>query len=134
MKKRVLIVGHGGKPEIREMVTRVTPWLAARCEIAGTQMELDGPLRPPDCDLVLVFGGDGSILAAARQLQECEAPVVALRYPRWLLDKRGHDLMNKFRSKFNNGARLDNLIKAVIRHEFIPNDLRSIMQDIQNSS
>ena len=64
------------------MVTRVTPWLAERCEIVGTQLELDGPLRPPDCDLVLVFGGDGSILAAARQLQECDAPVVGVNLGR----------------------------------------------------
>ena len=80
--KRVFIVGHGGKPEIREMVTRVTPWLAARCEIVGTQLELDDPLRPPDCDLVLVFGGDGSILAVARQLQECDVPVVGVNLGR----------------------------------------------------
>lgn len=56
-----------------------------------------------------------------------------LQYPRWLLEKRGHDLYAKFQFKFGKAANMDNLIKALVRHEIIPTDLLQLLNEIQKS-
>ena len=55
-----------------------------------------------------------------------------LMYPKWFLNFRGHDLYAKFRYKYKNAITYEKLVNALIRHEFIPTDLRNIIIKIQN--
>jgi hypothetical protein len=57
---------------------------------------------------------------------------LSLSYPKWLVNFRGHTLYSKFRDKYNNAVNHENLIKALVRHEFISADLAHIIRDIQN--
>lgn len=81
-RKRVLIIGHSSKPGVSEMVKRVTPWLEQRCEVCGVHLDNDAPLDASGCDFVLVFGGDGTMLSAARRLQGAAAPAVGINLGR----------------------------------------------------
>lgn len=56
---------------------------------------------------------------------------ITLKYPKWFINHRGHDLYTKFQYKYNQAVNHDNLLKAVVRHEFIPADLATIFNDIQ---
>lgn len=74
-------------------------------------------LTPPDAELQVVEFTKG----------------VKLNYPSWFLNYRGHDLYSYFRAKFNNAVNHDNLIRALIRRELIPLDMKTIFSEIQNS-
>jgi len=58
---------------------------------------------------------------------------IKLKYPNWFVNFRGHDLYAAFRQKYNNAVNHDNLIRALIRHELIPIDIKTIFCEIQNS-
>lgn len=56
---------------------------------------------------------------------------ITLKYPRWFITHRGHDLYTKFQYKYKKSVSPDSLIKALVRQEFIPVDLQRIFNDIQ---
>lgn len=83
------LFGNPNKPEIAEAIARVV----ARCEAEGTgtaaQSELAG-LVPADtslfeaevlaehCDLIVSFGGDGTMLRVARSLGDASTPLLGI--------------------------------------------------------
>ena len=74
--KRVLILVNAEKPEAREAAQTLYPWLQKRAEVR-TQDLSDGPIQA-EPHLVVVLGGDGSILKAARMLAGREVPVLGI--------------------------------------------------------
>ncbi len=56
---------------------------------------------------------------------------ITLKYPNWFINNRGHDLYSKFQYKYKKAVNHDNLLKALVRHEFIPTDLAKIFNEIQ---
>src|SRR5438876_5813844 len=83
------IVSKPRRTEIREVVPELMAWFGAR----GIKVQLDQETAlslekkepgfsrshfPEDVDLVLVLGGDGTLLAAARALHGRDIPVLAV--------------------------------------------------------
>lgn len=54
-----------------------------------------------------------------------------LSYPKWFLNRRGHNLYGLFKSKYGRAISHDKLILAMIRQEFISKDLGEIFSKIQ---
>ena len=87
--KIVGIISKPKHPEVRQIVPALTQWLAKRkvsmlvdCETAAALGDAAGGLEREELtrrvDLLVVLGGDGTLLAAARAVQDRELPVLAI--------------------------------------------------------
>lgn len=88
--KRVGITSKPKKPEIREIVPPLMQWLAEREIEVHIDKETSATLEKPDrcvltrnempsrVDLIVVLGGDGTLLATARVLNRKAVPLLAV--------------------------------------------------------
>ena len=87
--KRVGIISKPRKAEVREVVLPLVEWLNAHSIEAcidketGTILADHGPCltrneMPSQVDLIIVLGGDGTLLAAARALNRKPVPILAV--------------------------------------------------------
>lgn len=78
----VLVVGDERKGGSVQAIEKFAEWLRSRVEQVTVVMDRDVPLDQHRCDLVLVFGGDGSILGAARRMGDNQMPTLGINLGR----------------------------------------------------
>jgi NAD+ kinase len=79
---KVLIVANLVKPKVKPAVEQLVPWLQTRAELVGVESDADFDLASVDVDLIIVLGGDGTLLSAARRLQGRQLPVMGFNFGR----------------------------------------------------
>ena len=81
--RRVLIVGDRRREGVADAVTHHLAFLRANLDIVAVDLDGATDLSKAEADLVLVFGGDGSILHVARRLGTNPIPVLGVNYGRF---------------------------------------------------
>jgi NAD+ kinase len=80
---RLAIVANIDKPHVRPAVDEVLRWLEGRAEVAAVDTgHGDADLATIDADAILILGGDGTLLAAARRLKGRPIPLMGVNFGR----------------------------------------------------
>ena len=77
--KRILIIANMGKEGVGEQIEALRPWFAERAEVADVMDVLAGEAcASVQADLCIVFGGDGTLLAASRHVAPAGIPLMGV--------------------------------------------------------
>ncbi|HNO79210.1 MAG TPA: NAD(+)/NADH kinase [Phycisphaerae bacterium] len=76
--RRVFILGNSEKDEVPSAMKEVADLVSKRATLAGTGLDFDG--GPIDADVVIVLGGDGTLISAARSMGDNQLPLIGVNF------------------------------------------------------
>jgi len=79
---RTIILADGSRQEMRNAVERLRPTIERYLSVVGVSLDFSAELPTTDAELVIVLGGDGSILRAAHQMGYHQRPVLGVNLGR----------------------------------------------------
>lgn len=81
---RVMILADKSKRQVNEALNELRPWLRRRAHIVAepdaARLGAEAVAELPEADLALVLGGDGTLLAQARNLLERGIPLLGVNF------------------------------------------------------
>ncbi len=77
-RPRVAVLGAPNRPRVLSAIERLRPAILDHADIVVEDLEFAFDFTNSDIDLIIVLGGDGSILQSARQLAGREIPVLGV--------------------------------------------------------
>ncbi len=78
VRPKVVILGVPDRERVRSELKRLRPVIAEHAEIVAEDLRFEYDFSQQEQDLVIVLGGDGSIMQAARQMGKNQSPVLGV--------------------------------------------------------
>ncbi len=79
-RKRIAILGNGRRDVVRRAVLDAQPRLALHADVVVCDLEGECHLEHLEADLLVIFGGDGAMLDAARRLAGRRVPTLGVNF------------------------------------------------------
>lgn len=111
-KKKVVIVGNGNRANVVKAIEALRPIVESSAHLVAVDLRQQIDLEEIKADLVLVFGGDGSILEVARRLGLNQIPVAGINLGKFgflaefSLEEINEDMEKLLAGNFQTGPRL----------------------------
>ena len=107
--KRVFIVANVGKAAVGRALESWLPWISQRAEVVGIETDGERDLSAITADLILVLGGDGTLLSLARRLGGRQIPVMGVNFGRlgFLASFTPENFQHHFEQHLSDGLPID---------------------------
>ncbi|HVT89881.1 MAG TPA: NAD(+)/NADH kinase [Tepidisphaeraceae bacterium] len=79
---KIAVVSNISKPKVRQAAEELIPWMRQRSQIVAIDEKAELDLTKVDAEAILIFGGDGTLLAAARRLSGRQVPMMGVNFGR----------------------------------------------------
>jgi len=76
--KKIIILGDINKKKIRETISELEPLFRKKSHLSVIDISDEDKLKNISADFAFVFGGDGTILAASRKLNDRQIPLIGV--------------------------------------------------------
>jgi NAD+ kinase len=79
---RLFIVANTTRPAVRPFLDKYLARIEQACQLTGVDTDAAAPLDVVPADAILVLGGDGTLLGAARRLRGRQIPLMGINFGR----------------------------------------------------
>ncbi|MEK7297851.1 MAG: NAD(+)/NADH kinase, partial [Planctomycetota bacterium] len=81
--KKILVSGNLCKKKIADSIYGLKPWLDKHVVTEIIDLSKEQAIEKGDADMIVVFGGDGAILATCRNLGKGQIPLIGVHMGRF---------------------------------------------------